>query len=257
MINNWVLCGKPTGGKRLQGWKAPSTHGVRVQGSVSPIFSLAASSALGFWLLVGTPGQDESNGGFGHQLGRWWQSSETNSHSWFCKYELHPWKKYLAHRLRKTTKKGQNTASAADRSLARLYISISNKPRSLITRLLIFYHLVTDFEFKFPSFCLYLKNNNNHFPSITNNNTDPQTECWSCNSIWGFGCHSLIPRAVLLLFMTSAETLDWIAALYLIRDYVLFCMQYPELKIAPFQSIIGKRQQSLNIYSNWYFLYLF
>lgn len=168
-----------------------------------------------------------------------------------------PMRKNLAPRLQKPTQKGRTEHRLQNCRLAWLYISISNKPCSIITRLLIFYRPVTDFEFKFPSFCLYLKNNNNHFPSITNNNTDPQTECWSCNSILGFGCHSLIPRAVLLLFMTSAETLDWIAALYLIRDYVLFCMQYPELKIAPFRNIMGKRQQSLNIYSNWYFLLLF
>lgn len=195
--------------------------------------------------------------GFGRTLGAYQCSSWVSTHSWFAMNERCPWEKNLAPRLQKPTQKGRAQPRLQNCHLARLYISISNKPRSVITRLLIFYRPVADFEFKFPSFCLYLKNNNNHFPSITNNNTDPQTECWSCNSISGFGCHSLIPRAVLLLFMTSAETLDWIAALYLIRDYVLFCMQYPELKIAPFQSIMGKRQQSLNIYSNWYFLYLF
>lgn len=40
-------------------------------------------------------------------------------------------------------------------------------------------------------------------------------------------------RAVLSLYMTSAETLGSIAAFYLIRDSVLFGLEYPELKIAP------------------------
>lgn len=255
MINNWGLGRKPTAGKRPREQRAPSTSGVWVWCLVSPVFTLAALSASGVSAPRWDPqGRVRARLLQGQALGK---TLEADTHGWFCRYELHWWKKIFAHRLQITTKKGRIQARAQNCCLARLYISISNKPHSLITRLLIFYRRVTDFEFKFPSFCLYLKNNNNHFPSITNNNTDPQTECWSCNSISGFGCHSLIPRAVLLLFMTSAETLDWIAALYLIRDYVLFCMQYPELKIAPFQRIIGKRQQSLNIYSNWYFLYLF
>ena len=66
-----------------------------------------------------------------------------------------PMRKNLAPRLQKPTQKGRTEHRLQNCRLAWLYISISNKPCSVITRLLIFYRPVTDFEFKFPSFCLY------------------------------------------------------------------------------------------------------